>query len=306
MESDATKRVLVVGAGQLGRALMSLSPEWALAVQTSRNEMDICCPESVSTVVGTCMPHIVINAAAFTAVDAAESNPEAAFEVNEKGVLHLATACHAVGAKLIHVSTDYVFEGSQGRYLSTNDSVNPLSVYGKSKLAGELVLKDFDGLNWAVIRTAWLYSNWGNNFLNTMLRLMAERQEIGVVCDQVGTPTSVMSLAHALWAVAAGDLNGIVHWTDAGVASWYDFAVAIQEEALSLGLLNSKAKIKPIRTCDFPTPALRPACVLLDKTELWHGLNLQPLHWREALRQMLTARVKVGSEKMSAGELLSL
>ncbi|MEJ2743749.1 MAG: dTDP-4-dehydrorhamnose reductase, partial [Gammaproteobacteria bacterium] len=236
-------------------------------------------------------PNAILNATAYTAVDQAESDRVGAFAVNQQGVHNLADACARLSVRLIHVSTDYVFDGGTGRHVSEDDSTAPLGVYGESKLAGERVLSATPNLEWVVVRTAWLYSNQGRNFLNTMLELMSCRDSLNVVCDQVGSPTSALSLAVVLWRIVlAKALRGVFHWTDAGVASWYDFAIAIQEEALSLGILNSRIPIAPILSDQYPTPARRPACVLLDKTKLVAGLNVQPVHWRKRLQETLIQR----------------
>jgi dTDP-4-dehydrorhamnose reductase len=185
------------------------------------------------------------------------------------------------------VSTDFVFDGTQSHPYLPTDRTNPLGVYGASKLAGEqLALAAYpEGL--AIVRTAWLYSAFGNNFVTTMLRLMGERERLGVVADQVGTPTWTCGLAGALWQMCRVQPKGIHHWTDAGVASWYDFAVAIQEEGLACGLLAREIPIQPINTVDYPTSARRPAYSVLDKTETWAALGMTPPHWRVALRRML-------------------
>ena len=167
------------------------------------------------------------------------------------------------------------------------DNTNPLGEYGKSKLAGELAVKS--ALPSAVIfRTAWVYSAFGANFVKTMLRLMAEREELSVVADQVGTPTWARGLAEAIWlAVEKPEMQGIYHWTDAGVCSWYDFAVAIAEEGLALGLLPAQPKVHPIPGSAYPTPAQRPAFSVLDKDSTWQALDTEGLHWRVQLRSML-------------------
>ena len=172
-------------------------------------------------------------------------------------------------------------------------ATNPLSVYGASKLAGEQrVAAATDGAA-VIVRTAWVYAAVGANFVNTMLRLLATRDEIGVVCDQIGTPTWARSLAAAVWQAALqADLRGVLHWTDAGVASWYDFAVAIQEEARSRGLLSRDARIKSIGSAEYPTAARRPAFSVLDKRSTVAQLHMAPAHWRSNLRMMLDELVR--------------
>jgi dTDP-4-dehydrorhamnose reductase len=195
-----------------------------------------------------------------------------------------------VGARLLHLSTDFVFDGAKGQPYAPGDEPRPLGVYGHTKLEGERAAMRILGGQALIVRTAWVYSRHGRNFVLTMLRLMAERSEVGVVADQVGTPTWAGSLAEALWLAARRtDLSGVVHWTDAGVASWYDFAVAIQEEALAVGLLSRVATIRPLRTEEFPSHARRPAFSVLEKGASWAALGRTPPHWRVNLRRMLQA-----------------
>lgn len=233
-------------------------------------------------------PTLVINTAAYTAVDAAEREVERAEAVNVLGAANVAEGAGRVGARMIQVSTDFVFDGSQGRPYTVEDPPRPLGVYGRTKLAGEREVAGRLGSRALILRTAWLYSGRGRNFVLTMLSAMKEREEVRVVSDQIGTPTWVRSLADALWAAAGqSSLHGVHHWTDAGVASWFDFAAAIQEEALSLGLLQRAVPIRALRTEQYPTLARRPSYSVLDKSETWAALKLYPPHWRVNLRHML-------------------
>jgi len=281
-------RVLLVGGnGQLGRELQCCKPVDMELLALGSSELDIRETEAVAARVNTFQPQVIINTAAYTAVDRAESEQEMAFAVNGQGAANLAQAARMVGAYCLQVSTDFVFDGERSHPYLPMDQTNPLGVYGASKLAGEqLALAAYpEGV--AIVRTAWLYSAFGNNFVTTMLRLMSERENIGVVADQVGTPTWGRGLAEALWRMCRVQPKGIYHWTDAGVASWYDFAVAIQEEGLACGLLDREIPIQPINTVDYPTPARRPAYSVLDKTETWAALGMKSCHWRVALRRML-------------------
>jgi dTDP-4-dehydrorhamnose reductase len=281
-------RVFIAGgSGQLGRELRRCKPEGVELLALGSRELDLREAEAVAARVSGFRPQVVINAAAYTAVDRAESERETALAVNGQGAANLARAAHSAGAYCLQVSTDFVFDGAQSRPYLPSDRTNPLGVYGASKLAGEqLALAAYpEGV--AVVRTAWLYSAFGNNFVVTMLRLMGERDSLGVVTDQVGTPTWGRGLAEALWQMAVLQPKGILHWTDAGVTSWYDFAVAIQEEALEMGLLEREIPIHPISTADYPTPARRPSYSVLDKTATWAALRIRPVHWRKALRSML-------------------
>src|SRR5690606_3672939 len=194
-------------------------------------------------------------------------------------------ACAAQGPTLIHFSTDFVFDGSQGRPYSPGDEAAPLSAYGRSKLAGEAAaLKLSSSL---VIRTGWVYGNDGHNFARTILRLLSKKDELRIVCDQIGTPTHTRSLARAAWALAHKDASGRLHFTDAGAASLYDFAVAIQEEALRIGLIHREIPVIPITTAEYPTPATRPSYSVLDKSACWQLLRHPARHWRVELRDML-------------------
>jgi dTDP-4-dehydrorhamnose reductase len=189
---------------------------------------------------------------------------------------------------MIQISTDFVFSGATDRPWQPDDETAPVSVYGNTKREGERAVLDALGAQALVIRTAWLYSSHGGNFVRTMLRLMREREEVRVIADQIGSPTWANSLARTIWAaVARPEVAGILHWTDAGVASWYDFAVAIQEEALTLGLLTRAVPVSAITTGDYPAPARRPSYSVLDTTMTTRALGETPLHWRTNLRQML-------------------
>jgi len=281
-------RVLLIGgSGQLGRELQYCKPADIELLALASASLDLRESEEVTARVSGFQPQVVINAAAYTAVDRAESERELAFAVNGQGAANLAQAARTVGAYCIQVSTDFVFDGVQSHPYLPMDQTNPLGVYGASKLAGEQLALGAYPEGVAVVRTAWLYSAFGNNFVTTMLRLMGERESIGVVADQVGTPTWGRGLAEALWQMCRVQPKGIHHWTDAGVASWYDFAVAIQEEGISCGLLAREIPILPINTVDYPTPAKRPVYSVLDKTETWAALGMKPTHWRVALRRML-------------------
>ena len=285
-------RVLITGArGQLGYALQRVAPAGMDLVLTTREELDLASP-SVIDDVRSIAPQLIINAAAYTAVDRAETDIEAAMLVNRDAVAALAEAAQSLSARLLHISTDFVFDGSASRAYVPDALTAPLGVYGSSKRAGEVAILERTGCDACIVRTAWVYETHGANFVKTMLRLMAERDRLSVVADQIGTPTWATGLARVLWCLAVQpQLPALLHWTDQGVASWYDFAVAIQEEACHLGLLAGAIPIDPITTDLYPTPAARPAFSLLDKRETLGllGDRIEPLHWRVALRQMLSA-----------------
>ncbi|MBY6190506.1 dTDP-4-dehydrorhamnose reductase [Microbulbifer agarilyticus] len=283
-------KILITGKnGQLGRQLQKQAPSGIEIVAHGRETLNIADKEQVFVVLKHERPEVVVNAAAYTAVDKAESEVEQAHAVNAQGPENLALACHELGIRLIHVSTDFVFDGKQSRPYQPRATRNPVSVYGKSKALGEKAIEAIlpDAV---IVRTAWVYDSEGANFATTMLRLMRERDQLGIVADQVGTPTWAGSLARALYALAQkSDAKGMYHYTDAGVASWYDFAVAIYEEGKAAGLLQEAAcvKISPIATIDYPTPAARPAYSVLDKTRLANDVGVLTDHWRQVLRAVL-------------------
>lgn len=282
------QQVLVTGAGgQLGQELARSCGTHQQCVPLSRGELDLADEDALQRALDDIAPQQVVNAAAYTAVDAAESDTAAAWRGNAEGPRLLARACAQRGIRLLHVSTDFVFDGESPHPYTPEAPTAPLGEYGRSKLAGEqAVLEECPGA--LILRTGWVYSRFGGNFVKTMLRLMAERDELAVVADQVGTPTWAAGLAQALWAaVERPQLGGIYHWSDAGVCSWYDFAVAIYEEGSALGLLPPGVQVRPIPASDYPTPARRPAYSVLDKSSSWQDLELPGVHWRQQLRAML-------------------
>lgn len=283
-------KILLTGAeGQLGHELLRSTPINHELIACAWTDLDITDPERVDQRVGEVDPDLVINAAAYTAVDQAEKERDRAFQVNAEGARNVSRAATANGARVIHLSTDFVFDGTQSRPYQPLDTPNPQNTYGASKRRGEEYVSEATNGTALILRTAWLYSRFGSNFVTAMLARMREGQELEIVDDQIGTPTWAKGLAEAIWqAAAASRLQGLHHWTDAGVASWYDFAVAIQEEALACGLLGRPTEIRPIATLDYPTPAKRPCFSVLDKTTTWSGLAIRPQHWRVALRSMLT------------------
>jgi dTDP-4-dehydrorhamnose reductase len=279
-------KVLIAGSGgQLGRALQAGAPDEVTLIAPPEDQFDITDPDIVARVVGEVRPTLLINAAAYTAVDKSETDEATARNVNVNAVGHLASAARVAGAAFAHVSTDFIFDGTAHSPYPPDALPNPLGVYGRTKLDGEAAAAEFHPSP-LIVRTAWVYAARGNNFVATMLRLMRERSEIGVVADQIGTPTHAATLARTIWALTASGHTGIFHATDAGVASWYDFAAAIHSEALAMGLLPAPITVKPIRTMDYPTPARRPAYGVLDKTATW-ALTGIPRHWRDELRLCL-------------------
>ena len=286
--------VLIIGGkGQLGQTLAQTVPDHIHVTSLDLPEFDITNPENVVTVVGKEKPDLIINASAYTAVDRAEEEPDLAFAVNAIGPENLAAASKKIDSRLIHISTDYVFDGTACTPYSPEAPCNPLGVYGKSKREGEIRILSV--LETAVIvRTAWLYSRHANNFALTILRLLKERQALNVVADQVGTPTWATTLATAIWKIVSHkEIKGILHWTDAGVTSWYDFAVAIMEESLDRGLIETPIPIHPITTAEYPTPAARPSYSVLDCAASRRAIGAEALQWRVALREMLDVMTTV-------------
>ncbi|APE27331.1 dTDP-4-dehydrorhamnose reductase [Aurantiacibacter gangjinensis] len=281
-------KVLVIGSGgQVGCALLATAPSAFTITHASRAECDLADADAVRALIGDASPAIVINAAAYTAVDAAESDEEAARAVNAEAVANLVGA-HA--GKLVQIGTDFVFDGSANRPYQPDDERAPLSVYGATKAAGEDHLRPTDLL----VRTSWVYGAGGRNFVTTMLRLMREKDEVRVVSDQIGSPTWANGLASTIWKLVGKEAAGTFHHSDAGVASWYDFAVAIQEEARAMGLLDRSAPIIPIRTTNYPTAARRPPFSVLDSSATRALLQDGYTHWRLNLWHMLREEKALG------------
>lgn len=282
-------KVLITGKnGQLGYELRNTAPEGIEVFAFDSGELNITDERAVLSTITELKPDVIINAAAYTFVDKAESDKESAYAVNEQGVKNLATAAKQVNGRLVHISTDFVFDATKNTWYMPEDKTNPLGVYGASKLAGEQAVLTEKPESSTVIRTSWVYSANGNNFVKTMLKLMSERNKLSVVADQIGTPTWAKGLAKVCWKVALnGSIDNLYQWSDLGTASWYDFAMAIQEIGLELNILNKEIPILPIRTSQYPTPAKRPAYCVMDTTKLREELEIEGLHWRKALKEMM-------------------
>lgn len=280
-------RVLILGrSGQLAQALLAVCPEGIDATAWGRSELDLSNTESIVPTLLDFGPDAIINASAYTAVDKAESEAEQSRAINADAVEQAAAAAKQLGIPFVHVSTDFVFGGDKASAYQPGDTCNPLGVYGKTKRQGEeAILATYPQA--AIVRTAWVYRAGAANFLSTMLRLMADRDELGVVSDQIGAPTSADNLAKVLWRVLEKRLSGIWHYTDAGVASWYDFASAIYHEAREANVLSRAVEVKPILTSDYPTPAKRPAFSVLDSRSLRAAIEWPAVHWQEALREQI-------------------
>lgn len=282
-------KVLITGkGGQLAWELEQLAPDDVEIISVGIKELDITNESLVSDFIAELKPDLVINAAAYTAVDQAEKDSELAYAVNGLGVKYLALACQKIRARILHISTDFIFDGASTSPYQTDSEPNPLNVYGASKLAGDIALKEILPEASVIVRTAWVYSVNGNNFVKSMLRLMQEKPQLGIIYDQVGTPTWAKGLAQWLWIIAGKpEVTGTYHWTDAGVASWYDFAIAIQELGLEKGLLKKAIPVLPIPTSAYPTPAKRPAFSVIDKSSAEFVSGLNTTHWRKQLSSMM-------------------
>ncbi|GIL38735.1 dTDP-4-dehydrorhamnose reductase [Roseiterribacter gracilis] len=283
-------RVLVTGAdGQVGQALQRAA--WPVNVVVSmqrRTALDITDPKAIEAAVATLQPDLLINAAAYTAVDRAENDAARAFAVNRDGAANLAGVCAAQDVALLHISTDYVFDGSGNRPWREDDATNPLGVYGASKLAGEEAVRERLDQH-VILRTAWVYAAQGQNFVRTMLRLADERDEVRVVDDQIGNPTPADAIAAAIVRIAAAIADKQAHWgtfhfAGAGDISWYGFARAIFDGAT---WLERTPRITPIRTEDYPTPARRPKNSRLDCTRIRTAYGIETTPWREQLSRVL-------------------
>jgi dTDP-4-dehydrorhamnose reductase len=283
-------RVLITGSnGQLGSEIKELATYYKTInfILKDLPDLDICNFEALQAFILDHKINAVINCAAYTAVDKAEQNAEVAEKVNSKGVLNLVNALHKVNGKLIHISTDYVFDGDHFLPYQELDQVSPIGVYGNTKRSGELAVINSD-LDAIVIRTSWMYSSYGNNFVKTMLRLGNEKENLGVIYDQVGTPTYARDLAKTCLEILTGvnsakiSKNGnLYHYSNEGVASWYDFAISIIE------LGGENCKVKPIQTKDYPTLAKRPQYSVLNKSKIKTDFKIEIPHWRNSLKDCI-------------------
>ncbi len=288
------KLLLLGGNGQVGRELRRALPALGEVVVGTRDGVDgdvaadFDAPDALAELVQRIAPDVVVNAAAHTAVDRAESEPDAAFRANALGPAALAQGCAGIDALLVHYSTDYVFDGRASRPYREDDATSPLGAYGASKLAGEEMIRA-SGARHAILRTAWVYAAHGSNFLRTMLRLAGERDELRVVADQVGAPTPAAWIADATAGIVEQGMPVAGTWNlvAAGETSWHGFANAIMDEAQAAGLLARRPCVLPITTADYPTPARRPAYSVLDTAKLRIDFGISPPDWRDGLRATL-------------------
>ncbi|MFT6270728.1 MAG: dTDP-4-dehydrorhamnose reductase [Alphaproteobacteria bacterium] len=290
--------IVVFGkSGQLAQELAGLETTKTTFVLLGRDDVDLMNASDITEKLVSCKANAVINASAYTAVDQAETDQQSAFNLNEVAVKNIAECCKQLNIHVVQVSTDFVFNGKGFTPYLTTDQKQPIGVYGQSKANGEDALIHAYAQNSCIIRTSWVYSVYSNNFVKTIIRLSTQKEQLGIIADQIGSPTCAKGLAIACLDASMAKKIGIYHWTDLGVASWYDFAVAIQELAFTHKLLTKTIPIKPIRTEDYPTPAKRPNYSVLDKTgNETVFTNSKAEHWRSRLNTMLENLVKDNHE----------
>jgi dTDP-4-dehydrorhamnose reductase len=291
MQKFMNKSILLIGSnGQVGTELQNTLSSDYKVIKIARPQIDLTQPEKLRQIIREIQPQIIINAAAYTAVDKAETEPEIAHAVNAIAPQIIAEEAQKSGRFLIHISTDYVFNGNNNSPYKETDITNPLSVYGQTKLSGEIAIQNTCPQH-IILRTAWVYGTYGkSNFVKTMLRLGKERPEIRVVVDQIGSPTWSKHIAFTISQIIpqlTSEIAGTYHYTNSGVASWYDFAIAIFEEAEKLGFPLQIEKIIPITTSEYPTPAKRPGYSVLACEKISKLVGTYSPHWRQGLRLML-------------------
>jgi dTDP-4-dehydrorhamnose reductase len=286
---NSPQRILLTGgSGQLGYECQLAAPQAIELSIPDRSELDLANPASIHACVARFRPQLILHCGAWTAVDAAEDKEAEALAVNEGGSRALAEAALALDARLILVSTDYVFSGESSEPWPTDAPVQPVNAYGRTKLAAERAVREVLDDRAQIVRTSWVYGRRGQNFVRTMLRLMQQGKPLRVVADQQGTPTWAGGLAQALWSLTkAPDAGPVLHYSDAGKTTWYEFAVAIRKLALGLGLDVVDSTVNPCQTNEYPTPASRPAWSVLELSCDWKTLEVPPQPWLETLSEAL-------------------
>ena len=287
-------KVLLTGStGQLGNSIIDTKSENIDLITTNREQLDLSNPEYCEKFILSEKPDWVINCAAFTAVDLAEKDINLAKKINSFAPQAFANAINKINGNLLQISTDFVFDGEQNHPYKASQKRNPINKYGYSKALGEKLIQQNtnNNDNTKILRTSWVISPYGKNFVLTMLKLHENKDSINVVFDQIGAPTSAKYLAKVCWEIINfGDIKKlpqILHWSDSGVASWYDIAVAVGDIGLELGLIKKKAHVFPIKTINYPTPARRPKYSLLDTFDTSDFLKIKPNHWRMNLLEIL-------------------
>ena len=287
-----TKILLTGITGQVGQELPKTLINLGEVVGVSRQEFDLSQPEQIKQQIAKIKPNIIVNAGAYTAVDKAEQEPELAIAINANAPKAIAIAAQDINATVVHISTDYVFNGQNHTPYLETDTTDPLGIYGSSKLQGEIGVEQASDRH-IILRTAWVYGSRGHgNFVKTMLRLGESKEELKVVADQIGSPTWSYDIADAITNLLSKSqedsaINGTYHFSNSGVASWYDLAVATFTEAKQLGFPLKIKQVYPITTADYPTPAQRPAYSVLSKSKYTKATGVHPPHWQESLRKML-------------------
>ncbi|MDY0189366.1 MAG: dTDP-4-dehydrorhamnose reductase [Desulfuromonas sp.] len=294
-------KIAIIGAnGMLASMLREIAPETIELYPFDLPEFNITDAEQVYEVLGELQPQAIVNCAAFTQVDNCETQQELAFAVNGQGPANLATTAKKIGSVLVHISTDFVFAGDEKKPYSEEATSVPLSVYGASKLQGEQAIVNSGLDKYYIVRTSWLYGPNGPNFVETIIRLAQEREELGIVADQTGTPTYTADLANAIWILLLVVNNGgtsisapygIYHYSDAGVCTWYDFAREIVRQLRQNGAVLKVKHIKPITTAEYPLPAIRPAYSVMSKEKIVAATGVIVPAWQESLRKYLINRV---------------
>lgn len=285
-------KILLTGiTGQVGQELQQTLSNLGEVIGVSRQELDLSQSDKIKQQIARLKPNIIVNAGAYTAVDKAETEPDLAMLINANAPKEIATAAQDINATVVHISTDYVFNGQNHTPYLETDPTDPLGVYGKSKLLGEIGVRENCDRH-IILRTAWVYGSKGHgNFVKTMLRLGETKEELKVVADQIGSPTWSYDIAEAIATLLKlstdNSIQGTYNFSDSGVASWYDLAVAIFTEAKQLGFSIKIKRVLPITTADYPTPAQRPAYSVLSKSKFTEATGIYPPHWRESLRRML-------------------
>ncbi len=281
-------KVLVTGAkGQLGKeTVLALEAKGEIVIAIDREELDFSIPEQVAEGIANHRADWVINCAAYTQVDKAEEDRDLAFLVNRDSARAVAEGVQSTGGRLLHVSTDFIFGGDQSHPYKEEDAANPLGVYGQSKWEGEKAVQDVIP-NALIVRTAWVYGVHGHNFVKTILRVAAERDELCVVDDQIGTPSWTADIFKAMWSLIQADATGTYNFSNEGVASWYDFAQEIVGQAKQLGMPVKVEQVKPIPTEAYPLPAKRPVYSVMNKVRIRSVLDYNIPHWRQSLSSML-------------------
>ena len=283
-------RILIFGPnGQLGTSLKDLQPKGMKVSYAGRSEVDLSNEKDLKAYLKSSQPQMIINASAYTSVDRAESEVALAHAINSEAPAAMAKYVRSESAKILHISTDYVFDGGKKTAYLPDDEKNPGSVYGRSKLAGEVALLKHAPKSSMVIRTSWLFSEYGSNFVKTMLDLMSKRTEISVVFDQIGSPTYARALAEAIWLIVSKNRfqSGTYHWTNSGQTTWFDFANRIKKEAIRKGLITRAPEIFPVPSQDYKTGAVRPAFSVLNSQSLADLIGRQPADWQVSLEEML-------------------